>query len=361
MLADFRYTVPKAKWDALIELHRRSGDTFTETAGNAPTVWREMLLFLAKIEDAEAVKPTFYALAKKYDGQDIFYRAALNIACGNDPERRDKILADFDKHFPEWDDKTADLVWELRPKSVLPRLGKLLGDPKLTAMQKARVIDIIASNDDPAAGKSMLDVLQSDAAPEVKARAINSLKLFLPTKWKGLQSGKELAAVLDGLLKDAKSQATGLQLVAAVGAVNRVDAVAAIAKDTNAPLDIRKEAVRTLGKLPDQKSVDALVNIGSPKNDLSLACISALRPRSRRRPLNRCNWRSRSKARPRNCARPPSRLSPGIRPAHSGSSTFTRRANCRRNSWRKPAGCSATRRSRACGTRRCSCSRRRAS
>ena len=68
-------------------------------------------------------------LAKLYDGQDHFYRAALNIACGTDPERRRHILADFDKHFPEWNDKVADLVWELRPKSVLPRLGKLLGDP----------------------------------------------------------------------------------------------------------------------------------------------------------------------------------------------------------------------------------------
>ncbi|MFO0822467.1 MAG: PVC-type heme-binding CxxCH protein [Gemmataceae bacterium] len=236
---------------------------------------RELLLW-ARDWKPEVVAPMFYTLAKQYDGQDIFYRAALNIACGTDPARRDAILADFDRHFPDWDDKTADLVWELRPKSVLPRLGKLLGDAKLTAPQKARVIDIIASNDDPDAGKSMLAVLQSDAAPEVKARAIDSLKLFLPTKWKGLQSGKELAVVLDGLLKDAKTQATGLQLVAAVGAVNRVDAVAAIARDTNAPLDIRKEAVRTLGKLPDQKSVDALVNIGSPKNDLSLACISAL-------------------------------------------------------------------------------------
>src|SRR5207237_2336237 len=97
----------------------------------------------------------FYQLAKLYDGQDIFYRAALNIACGTDPKRRDEILADFDKHFPEWNDKVADLVWELRPKSVLPRLGKLLSDPKLTGPQKARIVDIVAASDDPAAGQTM--------------------------------------------------------------------------------------------------------------------------------------------------------------------------------------------------------------
>src|SRR5262249_43050538 len=86
---------------------------------------RETLLALRTTgpDALEKAKSSFYALAKLYDGQDHFYRAALNIACGTDPARRDAILADFDQHFPEWNDKVADLVWELRPKSVLPRLA----------------------------------------------------------------------------------------------------------------------------------------------------------------------------------------------------------------------------------------------
>jgi putative membrane-bound dehydrogenase-like protein len=250
-------------------------DTLLFGSDPSPAVRREALLALRHIEPAVMI-PVFYALAKLYDGQDIFYRAALNIACGTDPARRDAILAGFDKHFPEWDDKTADLVWELRPKSVLPRLGKLLGDAKLTAAQKARVIDIIAANDDPEAGKSVLEVLKSDAAPEVKARAIESLKQFLPTKWKPLQGGKELAAVIDALLTDAKTQATGLQLVAAVGGADRVAAVAAIASDEKAALDVRKEAVRTLGKIPAAESVAALAKVGTPENPLSIPVIQAL-------------------------------------------------------------------------------------
>src|SRR5262249_4101591 len=99
-------------------------------AGSLP-VERELLLSLRQSPPA-IVAPVVLALAKKYDGNDHFYRAALNIACGTDPERRNAILADFDKHFPDWNDKVADLVRELRPASVLPRLGKLLEDPKLT-------------------------------------------------------------------------------------------------------------------------------------------------------------------------------------------------------------------------------------
>ena len=259
-----------------VELRAAPDEAWLEGIAAIDVALRREVLLLSRGATADKLKPVFYALAKKYDGQDIFYRAALNIACGTDPVRRDAILADFDKHFPEWDDKVADLVWELRPKSVLPRLGKLLADAKLTAMQKARIVDILASNDDPAAGQSMLDVLKSSAVPEVKARAIESLKLFLPTKWNGLKSGKELATAVGTLLKDEKTAATGLQLIAAAGLTDQLDAVIAIVTSEKAALDVRKEAIRTLGKLPDDKAVAALVKAGSPENPLSIACIQAL-------------------------------------------------------------------------------------
>ena len=276
-LADeFKYkTIPSELKEINNRLRERAG-ALTTAPGFTPAIGRELLIALRNFEDVLTVKAVLYSLAKSYDGQDHFYRAALNIACGTDPARRDAILADFDKHFPEWNDKVADLVWELRPKSVLPRLGKLLADPKLTAAQKARVVDILATSDELAAGVTMLDVLKSDAAPEMKARAIESLKLFLPTKWKTLQTGKELASALDALLANEKTTATGLQLIAAANAVDRVDAVAAIAKNKDAAFDLRKEAVRTLGKLPDDKSVSALIEAGSPENLLSVACIQAL-------------------------------------------------------------------------------------
>ncbi|HEV3384352.1 MAG TPA: PVC-type heme-binding CxxCH protein [Gemmata sp.] len=260
---------------------------------------RELLLTLPRI-DIPLAKSIFYSLAKQYDGTDHFYRAALNIACGTDPARRDAILADFDKHFPEWNDKVADLVWELRPKSVLPRLGTLLADAKLTAAQKGRIVDILASSDDVAAGQTMLEVLRSSAAPEVKTRAIESLKLFLPTKWKGLQTSKELAVAIDGLLKDGKTQVIGLQLIAAANAVDRVGDVFDITVKPTSP-EPRIEAIKTLGKLrsvnsvallqiiafetPDTKeklanreAINALAALipGPPKDVVSLKALSAL-------------------------------------------------------------------------------------
>ncbi|MBX9580921.1 MAG: c-type cytochrome [Gemmataceae bacterium] len=223
---------------------------------------REQLL-LMRSAPADQVKDAFYLLAKRYDGQDLFYRAALNIACGTDPKRRDAILADFDKHFPEWNDTVADLVWELRPKSVLPRLGQLLADPTLTGPQKARIVDILAASDDPSAGPKVLAVITASVPPEVKARAIEHVKLFLPTKWKGLQ-GDDLRAAVAALTKNPADRATALQLAAATGSAEYVPLALgmAFARPEDVP-DLRAEAVSTLGRLKSAESVAALKKLAA--------------------------------------------------------------------------------------------------
>jgi putative membrane-bound dehydrogenase-like protein len=233
--------------------------TPAESLAAMPPAMRRDWLLAARNEDVTpGYLTSFYAVAKLYDGQDHFYRAALNIACGTDPARRDAILADFDKHFPEWDDKVADLVWELRPKSVLPRLEKLLADGKLTAAQKGRVADILAVNDDPAAGKAMLKLLTADHPAEVKARALENLRLFLPGKWKALEKSAELQDTIDRLLADDRTVTTGLKLIAAARYPSVLDKVAGLAGDPKAPAAVRAEAVRTLGAVPNPESAKAL-------------------------------------------------------------------------------------------------------
>ena len=242
---------------------------------SSPAVQREYLI-LSRQAPIERLAPYIHALAKQYDGEDIFYLAALNIALGTDPARRDAILADFDKHFPEWNDTVADLVWELRPKSVLPRLEKLLADGQLTGPQKARIVDILAVSDDPAAGKTLLTMLTGDAPAEVKASALDNLRQFLPTKWNRLTKGDELKTVVDELLADAALEDTGLKLVAAANYTPAIDRVEAIAGHEKMPRETRLEAVRTLGQLNHVKAVDALIHLGQPENPLSVAVVKAL-------------------------------------------------------------------------------------
>lgn len=238
---------------------------------------REILLNL-RSAPVEVAKDVILHYAKSYDGQDIFYRAALNIACGNDPKRRDEILADFDSAFPEWNDKVADLVWELRPKSVMPRLGKLLEDPKLTGPQKARIVDILSSSTDAGAGESMLALLGGAASAEVKTRAIDNLRLFIPTKWNALAKSPKLKSVISTLLQDPTSQTVGLQLIAAANYVDGIPQVSELIGGSTSKPAVQLEAVRTLGKLKSPKSVEAIdaIMIANGGVELKIEAINSL-------------------------------------------------------------------------------------
>src|SRR5262249_3549039 len=97
-----------------------------------PAAFRRDALLAIRDTDPAKARPIILQLAKQYDGQDRFYLEALGIAVGHhDRARRDVLLAEFDKEFPEWNDKVADLVWELRPPAMMPKLEKILADDKL--------------------------------------------------------------------------------------------------------------------------------------------------------------------------------------------------------------------------------------
>jgi putative membrane-bound dehydrogenase-like protein len=213
---------------------------------------RSTALLTLRSQDPQASKDAIMELAKRYDGQDRFYLAAIGIAVGTDSKRREIILADFEKHFPEWNDKVADLVWELRPPSVMPTLARRLVDPKLSPAQRARVVDILAASEHTGAGLSLLKVLKTDLPAEVRDRAIENLCVFLPGKWADLIKSDEFRSIIDQLLADGDTAAAGLRLVAVAKFTAVVDRVVTLAAGGNT------EAVRTLGRLPDAEAVAAL-------------------------------------------------------------------------------------------------------
>ena len=254
---------------------RDDANTHAKISSRPIAVLREELLGMRHI-NPESINTIFYLYARCYDGHDDFYRAALNIACGTDPKRRDIILADFDTYFPEWNDKVADLVWELRPKSVLPRLATLLSDNKLTAAQKARILDLLATSEDIEAGKTTLSLLKAGVPAEIQTRAIENLKMFLPNKWKPLSQGEDLAKAAESLLKSEEGKRSGLQLIAATGQARFIGEVQAIAGDAKASESVRIEAVRTLGQIHDLKAVEALVSLLPGQGPVAVAAITAL-------------------------------------------------------------------------------------
>src|SRR5206468_1853747 len=165
------------------------------------SVLREKLLALRETDPEEA-KPILLALSKQYDGQDRFYLEAIGIAVGHhDQKRREIILADFEKEFPEWNKKVADLIWELRPPSVMPKLGKRLTDTSIPLEQRLQVVDILSGTQDTSGGQAMFQALTPDAPPEVRDHILAKLKENLPGKWRELRRSKELSQLIDGFLE----------------------------------------------------------------------------------------------------------------------------------------------------------------
>lgn len=216
---------------------------------------REALITL-RDRDAATVKETLYELMKHYDGKDRHFLASVGIAVGHhDKERRAAILADFGKHFPEWNEKVAGLAFELRPPGLVPLLAKRAIDAKLTEEQRAAVLDTLAASDDKAAAAAVVAALKG--APEkVRERALSHLRLLLPTKWAHLKESAEVKGAVEGLLSADATRVAGLKLASAAGLISLSPRVRELA--AKGTPEERKAAIAALGQLPLHENTQAL-------------------------------------------------------------------------------------------------------
>lgn len=226
-----------------------------------PAVLRECLLALRDQEPAK-VKSALYELMKRYDGKDRFYLAAVGIAVGHhDAARRELLLADFASHFSTWNEQLAGLIWELRPTSVLPLLEKRLVDATVPADQRAQIADVVATSPDPQAGRIMVRLLTGDVPAEVRERAAEHLKTYLPTRWQKLRGSKELAEAVRSLLARPESRLTALALITAAERKEAAGDVLRLASDAKEVMATRRAAATTLGALPTVPAVDGLAGL----------------------------------------------------------------------------------------------------
>jgi putative membrane-bound dehydrogenase-like protein len=262
---DLRNADDRFRIQALRVWHQMLGKSVSDFPGilepGWPAIGREALL-LSRDTDPSTAKSLIYQLAKRYEGNDRFYLEAIGIAVGHyDPARRSIILADFEKEFPEWNDKVADLVWELQPPAVMAKLGERLADSKLTDQQRSRIVDILAVSADLNAGKTLLATLRSELPGEVRVKILETLTRFLPGKWSALRKSPELDEIIAHLMSKPDTQATALSLIGAAAKVESVPTVVKVALDSHAAPLIRKEAIRILGMLPSSESIHALQSV----------------------------------------------------------------------------------------------------
>jgi putative membrane-bound dehydrogenase-like protein len=258
-----------------------------EFTNESIAVAREYLLGFRSADAGLVTKP-FFGFAKLYDGKDIFYRAALNIACGTDPKRRDEILADFDKHFPDWNDKTADLVWELRPKNSIANLvDRLRNDRIMPYALQQRAFDIIAGSDDETLGLKLLSLWQD--GPDIGPRrdAMRILLRNLPGKWAKLKENETLLKWVNAAFRPplpnkvdvtfAENRGYAIQAAGLIGSPKHEFFIRRIAEDET-DRD-RAAAIEALGNFKTKDAAAALEKL--VKNDfrasgLALASLAKM-------------------------------------------------------------------------------------
>jgi putative heme-binding domain-containing protein len=250
---------------------------------DTPAYCREKLL-AARLAAPEVAKDDIYRLMKHYDGKDRHYLAAIGIAVGHhDEKRREIILRDFEKHFPVWNDRVANLVWELRPPQVVKLVKDRLLDPKLTVEQRTRIVDILATSPAGDAGPLVLKLLVSDVPALVRERALENLRQFLPGKWENLGKSDDFEQVVTTLLNQSTSREMAVALIGAARRSDKADRLLDLANNNKEPLPLRQAATVALGELSGNRPVEGLIRLlssGAP--ELQPAVVHSLGLISRR-------------------------------------------------------------------------------
>jgi len=238
-----------------------------------PSVSREALISLKDLEPA-SIREVLYTLMKRYDGKDRHYLACIGIAVGTDPRRREILLADFGKQFPDWNEQVAGLVFELRPPGVVPLLAKQLADRSKNPSQRLALIEALASQEEPSAGLALLATL-SENTPALRTRSLEKLRQRLPNSWAKLKSAPELAAALEPLLADKDQQGAVLELAGAVGLQSLAGPIRALAQQEGSA--VRRLAIATLGQLGGETNAKLLIDLArSDTPEIGSAAILAL-------------------------------------------------------------------------------------
>jgi putative membrane-bound dehydrogenase-like protein len=125
-------------------------------ADPSPAIRREVAIALRDVPFAQC-KDALLTLAKGYDGKDAYYLTALGLAADR---KEEELFAALKPTLPAdpttWDQKTANLMFELHPEAALPLFERRAETVSLTADARSRALTALAFIKSPAAAKAML-------------------------------------------------------------------------------------------------------------------------------------------------------------------------------------------------------------
>lgn len=130
-------------------------------ADPSPAIRREVAIALRDMP-FEQSKDALKALVRGYDGKDRYYLTALGIAADKKQEEFFALLKPTLPADPtQWDQKTANLIWELHPESAIDVLEKRATAASLTADARKQAITALGFIKSPVAAKVMVNLSKS--------------------------------------------------------------------------------------------------------------------------------------------------------------------------------------------------------
>lgn len=221
-----------------------------------PAYARDFIMNMAEHNQTADEKPFL-------GNNDRTFLSALNIAVGTDPARCQAILADFEKHFATWNDKTAWLVWELRPPTVIAKLGRRLSSEVMTPLQTELTLGALAASTGVDGGESLLKLLDdTKVSRQVRAAAIKTLLQHLPGKWSSLKGSLLVQKAIEAQMTDGVLLPAVVELVAVCERKDFEGFLERLAYNTEGfSNQVRYAAIAALGKLKTKESAAALVKL----------------------------------------------------------------------------------------------------
>lgn len=177
----------------------------------SPQVRRELLLAARGMEVDDALQDILVDLALQYDGYDRFYLEAVLLAiAGKDKEGvRATILAKIDGRA---DRTAAGLQWAIQPQESLARFTMTATDKKRSAADRVVATERLAMYGEPAAGQTLVELLDGDAPPALARAALDGLLANIDQRWKSLTQDATLLPLVQPWTENATTREVALSL-----------------------------------------------------------------------------------------------------------------------------------------------------
>jgi putative heme-binding domain-containing protein len=209
-----------------------------------------------------AVLNTLVELSKQYDGKDRWYLEALGIAArGREDALYGKLR---EQYPGKWNPALGRLLWEFRPKAALPYLTAALNDASLAIADRMQALDMLAAMQWLEAAHAVEALIVSGATPpELAESAFKQYGRQLFSIWMDSRKSPALAQLLKKALATPAMQMTAVDLADALGDPQYTTELLALVKSSAAAPELRAAALSSVARTRNPQYRSEIENLAA--------------------------------------------------------------------------------------------------